>query len=65
MSGPYGAEHWRIERSKIEAQINALPKWRWFKRSNLREAHRTIVQVERHELAVELDELKRKLGRED
>ena len=65
MPGPYGSEHWRIKRSKVEAQLNALPRWRWLKRANLRKAHRLLVQIERHELAVELDALKRMLGRDN
>ena len=58
----WGYEYWGARLDALQAEYDALPRWRWFKRSNLMEAIRTTRRIVIAEGHAELARLRRERG---
>lgn len=59
---PWGYDYWSSRLDEAQAEYDALPRWRWFKRSSLMEAIRATRQIVIVEGRVELDRLRKARG---
>jgi hypothetical protein len=56
---PWGYEYWSARLDQEQAKFDALPRWRWIKRSNQLEAIRMIRKIVIAEGYAEVDRLRR------
>jgi hypothetical protein len=61
---PWGYDYWNARLDQEQAKYDAIPRWRWLKRSNQLEAIRMIRKIVIAEAHAELRRLSKKLGKD-
>jgi hypothetical protein len=61
---PWGYDYWSARLEQMQAEYDAIPHWRWLKRSNRLEAIRATRQIVLAEARAELARLNKKLGKD-
>jgi hypothetical protein len=59
---PWGYDYWSARLDQMQTEYDAIPRWRWLKRSNRMEAIRMTRQIVIAECRIELGRLTKKLG---